>query len=113
MKQLKASPLETRFLLFASYYFFVISCSSFMWQKMGLLSAVAFTGGSLENGYCVKPAESSSAISVLVAIVYEVGQRGLKINPTCLIFSCFIVRGLGKRVTIATEAINCAARWSP
>lgn len=64
-----------------------------MWQKMGLLSAVAFTGGSLENDYCVKPAEGSSAISVLVAVVYEEGQRGLKINPTCV--SYFYVSYLG------------------
>lgn len=56
----------------------------------GLLSAVSFTGGSLENDYCVKPAESSSAISVLVAIAYEVGQRALKIDKnmrdTCWVF---------------------------
>lgn len=45
-----------------------------------LLSAVTFTGGSLEDDYGVKPAESSSAISVLVAVAYEVGQRGLKID---------------------------------
>lgn len=46
----------------------------------GLWSAVACTGGSLENYYCVKPAENSSAISVLVAVAYVVGQRGLKIH---------------------------------
>lgn len=46
----------------------------------GLLSAVTFRDGFLENYYCVKPAESSSAISVLVAIAYKVGQRALKID---------------------------------
>lgn len=54
------------------------------------LSAVTFTAGSLENYYCVKPAESSSAFSVLVAVAYGVGQRCLKIHKnmrhTCWVF---------------------------
>lgn len=35
VKQLKASSLEIRFLLFASYYFFVIHFSSMVRQKLG------------------------------------------------------------------------------
>lgn len=42
VKQLKASSLEIRFLLFASYYFFVIHFSSMVWQKLG---------GALECSY--------------------------------------------------------------
>lgn len=68
------------------------------------MSAVTFTGGSLEDDYGVKPAESSSDVSVLVAVAYEVDQRVLKIDKNrrhpCWLF---IVRGLDKRVPIATE----------
>lgn len=80
---MKASSLETRFVLFESCYFFVISFSCFEWHVYSRkwegfecnYLYCRFSG----NYYCMKPAESFSGISVLVAVVCEVGQRGLKI----------------------------------
>lgn len=55
----------------------------------GLWSAVTHTGGILENYCCVKPTESTSAISVLVAVAYEVGQRGPEDKPNmCVSYFC-------------------------